>query len=254
MKLISWNVNGIRAVYKKGFVDLIRDQDPDVLCVQETKGYRDQCEPEIAAPEGRMSFWSSCVRPGYSGVATYTREYPASIANGIGIADYDTEGRIVVTEHSGFMLYNIYFPNGGSGPERHDFKQRFLRELNQHLAPMVRRGQPIIVTGDYNVAHTERDIYDPRGLANESGFLIEERQWFDQFLALGFVDTFRRCHPEARDRYTWWSYFEKARPKNQGWRIDYFCVTQNLLNRVKSADILDQVTGSDHCPVVLELS
>jgi exodeoxyribonuclease-3 len=151
-------------------------------------------------------------------------------------------------------LYNIYFPNGGSGQERHDFKQKFLDELNDHLRPLVEAGEPIIVVGDYNVAHKEIDVYDPIGLSTESGFLPEERAWFDRFLALGFVDTFRHFHPKAKDRYTWWSMQQRARTMgNRGWRIDYICVTKNLLPLVKSAEILDDVQGSDHCPVVCKL-
>lgn len=187
-------------------------------------------------------------------MATFTNRYPNGVGFGIGLADFDSEGRIVVTEHDDFTLYNIYFPNGGSGQERHDYKQRFLTDLNAHLAPQVKAGKPIVVTGDYNVAHTDIDVYNPRGLASESGFLPEERAWFERFLQIGFVDTFRHFHGQERERYTWWSYYEKGRVKNQGWRIDYFCVTQNLLGRLRSADILDRVEGSDHCPVVLEIS
>ena len=165
------------------------------------------------------------------------------------------EGRIVVTEHQDFKLYNIYFPNGGSGKERHDFKQKFLEDLAEHLRPLVAKGEKIIVTGDYNIAHQPIDIHDPVKLAGESGFLPEERAWFDRFLEMGFVDTFRLKHPTVKDKYTWWSYLERGRQiGNRGWRIDYFCVTKNLVSRVQRAEIMDQTMGSDHCPVLLELA
>jgi exodeoxyribonuclease-3 len=253
MRILCWNVNGIRACYKKGFIEFIEREDPDILCVQETKASPGQCEPAIVSPAGRIGYWSSAVRKGYSGVATFVRSSPKVVAYGIGIPPYDEEGRIVITEHEDFLLYNIYFPNGGSGQERHDFKQRFLKDLNAHLKPIVASGKPVIVAGDYNVAHREIDVYDPTGLATESGFLPEERAWFDSFLALGFVDPFRHFHPQERDKYTWWSYYEQSRIGNRGWRIDYICVTQNLVPRLQRAEILDGQMGSDHCPVLLEL-
>jgi exodeoxyribonuclease III len=256
MRIISWNVNGIRAVAKKGFVEFIEQADPDILCLQETKAHRDQCEPELHEPAGRKSSWSSAKRKGYSGTATYYRKdkEPKKVMNGIGQEEYDSEGRFVITEHDDFTLYNIYFPNGGSGDERHQFKQRFLYDLNAHLKPQVDAGKKIIVVGDYNVAHTEIDVYDPVALSEESGFLPEERVWFDAFLKLGFVDTFRHFHPGEKDRYTWWSYYTKGREiGNRGWRIDYVCVTKNLLDRCIAAEVLDGVMGSDHCPVALDM-
>lgn len=256
MKLISWNVNGIRACYKKGFIEFIEREQPDILAVQETKADPEQCEPMLRAPAERTSFWSTAKKKGYSGTATFLAPgvpAPKSVQRGIGIAEYDTEGRFVITEHELFTLYNVYIVNGGSGPERHDFKMRFLRDFTDHLRPLVQAGKPIIITGDFNVAHRDIDVYSPESLAHESGFLPEERAWFDQFLDIGFVDTFRHFHPQARDRYTWWAYYERARIGNRGWRIDYFCVTKNLVPRLKRAEILDGQAGSDHCPVVLEL-
>lgn len=254
MKIISWNVNGIRAAYKKGFIEFVERETPDLLCVQETKAHREQCEPAIGSPLGMTSYWSSAVRKGYSGVATYVREEPRQVSYGIGQTEYDSEGRFVITEHEDFVLYNIYFPNGGSGVERHNFKQSFLRDLYSHLQPLVKAGRPVIVVGDYNIAHREIDIYDPVRLRGESGFLPEERAWFDAFLELGFVDTFRHLHPDQRDRFTWWSQIERGRLGNRGWRIDYICVTKNLQNRIRRAEVLDGQMGSDHCPVLLELS
>ncbi|HVK60946.1 MAG TPA: exodeoxyribonuclease III [Bdellovibrionales bacterium] len=254
MKIMSFNVNGIRAVYKKGFVEFVEREQPDILCVQETKANKDQCEPGIINPDGMLSYWSSGIRKGYSGTATFVRKEPKGTASGIGISEYDSEGRFVITDHGDFTLYNIYFPNGGSGPERHDFKQKFLRDLNEHLKPLVDGGRPLIVVGDYNVARKPIDVYDPVKLADESGFLPEERDWFDSFLELGFVDTYRHFHPDARDKFTWWSARERARMGNRGWRIDYICVTKNLVSRLRSADILDRIETSDHCPITVELS
>ena len=253
MKLISWNVNGIRAVYKKGLVEFIERENPDVFCVQETKAHIEQCEPILRAPAGRVSHWSSAQKKGYSGTATFSKIAPIDVKHGVGIEAYDSEGRFVITKHQDFTLYNIYFPNGGSGVERHNFKQKFLDDLAQHLKPMVDRGEKIIITGDYNVAHAPIDIHDPVGLSGESGFLPEERAWFDRFLQMGFVDTFRHLHPDQAGAYTWWSYVERGRLGNRGWRIDYFCVTKNLVERIRRAEVMDQVVGSDHCPVLLDL-
>ncbi len=253
LKIISWNVNGIRACAKKGLQDFVDEQKPSFLCLQETKAHLEQVEPDVQNLKFKNSYWSSATRKGYSGVATFTDHQPLSVNKGIDINEYDSEGRFVIYEHEKFDLYNIYFPNGGSGEPRHLFKQKFLQDLNQHLKTKIKKGRPVIVVGDYNVAHTALDIYDPIKLSKESGFLPEERQWFDSFLELGFVDTFRHFEPNAEKRFSWWSYRELARISNRGWRIDYVCITKDLLPSLKSAEILDQVTGSDHCPVVAEL-
>jgi len=253
MRIITWNVNGIRAVMNKGFLDFFEVQDPDLLCLQETKAHPEQVEPILLHPGGRVSFWSSADRRGYSGTATFCRERPVEVKTGIGIRKFDSEGRFVITDHGDFVLYNVYFPNGGSGPERHQFKQEFLAKFLRHLQQVLASGREIILVGDYNIAHQVADVYDPVRLAKESGFLPEERAWFDQFLTAGFIDGFRYFHPEAKNRYTWWSYREMARVNNRGWRIDYICVSQGIKNRLVSCQILDQVEGSDHCPVVLEL-
>ncbi len=253
MKIISWNVNGIRACYKKGLTEFMLAEKPDIFCVQETKAHIEQVEESARKLGLSYSYWSSAIRKGYSGVATYVDQEPRSIEKGIGILEYDSEGRIVVTDHGHFHLYNIYFPNGGSGDARHDFKQKFLKDLNTHLKEKIRKGIPIVVVGDYNVAHKAVDVHDPVRLVKESGFLPEEQAWFDSFLKLGFIDTFRYFHPNEKQRYSWWSYRELARISNRGWRIDYICVTKNLEKNLVSADILDQVDGSDHCPVVATL-
>lgn len=254
MKIITWNVNGIRACYKKNLADFIQEQQPDVLCLQETKAHIEQVEPPVQNLGFPFHSWSSAQRKGYSGVATFAKKTPLETTKGIGIAEYDNEGRFVITDHGAFVLFNIYFPNGGSGDERHQFKQKFLEDLNSHLKALLAKGREVIVVGDYNVAHKAVDVYDPVRLSKESGFLPEEREWFERFLALGFIDCFRHFHPDAKERYSWWSYRELARISNRGWRIDYICVSKGLLAAVKSAEILDEVEGSDHCPVVIELN
>lgn len=263
MKIITWNVNGIRAVAKKGFLPFITREAPDVLCLQETKAHAAQVEPEVRMPNGYVGTWAESVRKGYSGVATFIAPalakrapnlMPTAVRASIGIPEYDQEGRVVVSDHGDFLLYNIYFPNGGSGDERHQFKQKFLADLNEVLRADLSRGREVIVVGDYNVAHREIDVYDPVRLAAESGFLPEERAWFDRFLDLGFVDCFRHFYPNEKGAFTWWSYVERARMVNRGWRIDYVCVSKGLLPRLKSCRILDDVEGSDHCPVAIELS
>jgi len=253
MKIITWNVNGIRAVAKKGLFAFIAQEDPDILCLQETKAHPDQIEPELLNPFQRVGYWSSAFRPGYSGTVTYVKSPPQAVHYGIGIKKFDSEGRFVITDHGDFLLYNVYFPNGGSGEERHLFKQEFLKLFTQHLNKDIKSGREVILVGDYNVAHQDIDVYDPKKLITVSGFLPEEKKWFGEFLDIGFVDLFRRFHPEEKHRYTWWSYLEKGRLGNRGWRIDYICATKGIATKVKSCEILDEVHGSDHCPVVATL-
>lgn len=253
VKLVSWNVNGIRASADKGLKDFVAKVKPDIICLQETKAHKEQVGPELQTLGYSQNLWSSAEKKGYSGVATFSNVQADSFRAGMGIPEYDREGRIVVTTFGKTDLYNIYFPNGGSGEERHNFKQKFLKELLKHLRGEMKKGRSIILVGDYNVAHKEVDVYDPVRLSKESGFLPEEREWFQMFLDAGFVDCFRQFHPDAKDRYSWWSYREFARASNRGWRIDYICVSKDLASYIKSADILDQQPGSDHCPVIAEI-
>lgn len=234
-------------------MDFIALEKPDILCLQETKAHQEQVEENARKLGYKEAYWSSAIRKGYSGVATFLNEEPLDVKKGWGIKEYDSEGRIVMTAHPDFDLYNIYFPNGGSGEERHSFKQRFLKDLNEHLKEKILRGRSLVVVGDYNVAPNDIDVYDPIYLADESGFLPEERAWFKTFFDLGFVDTFRHFHPTERDKFSWWSYRELARISNRGWRIDHISITKDLLPKLVSARIHDEIEGSDHCPVSVEL-
>ena len=253
MKLITWNVNGLRAVDTKGSLTALLDEhDPEILCLQETKAHPSQLDEKWTRPEGRWAYFSSAERAGYSGVVTYSKTPADEILFGLGEPLFDCEGRYIVTEFEQFTLYNIYFPNGSSSPERHHYKQRFLYHLNDHLKALLAEGRKIVVVGDYNVAPDEIDVHDPVNLSHVSGFLPEERQWFKDFLALGMVDVFRHFYPDLPHKYTWWSYRDRARVVNKGWRIDLICVSVNLLDEVQSIEILDALEGSDHCPVMAQ--
>jgi exodeoxyribonuclease III len=253
LKIISWNVNGIRAIHKKGLQSFLERQKPDVFCVQETKCKLNQVQDERYESLFPQSYWSEAEKAGYSGTAVFTKIKPIEVHHGINMKEYDSEGRFVITEFPEFLLYNVYFPNGGMGDERHNFKQNFLQDFTDHLAEKINEGKEIIVVGDYNVAHQEIDVYDPKRLSTSSGFLPEEREWFDGFLETGFVDTFRHFYPTLKDKYTWWSYRERAKEHNRGWRIDYMCMTPGLLPYVKSFKHLDMQAGSDHCPLEIIL-
>lgn len=250
IKIATWNVNGIRASYDKGLNQFVQEISPDILCLQETKAHKEQVEPAKQSLGYEFNYWSSAIRKGYSGVATFLKEKPKKIITGIDNPAYENEGRIVWTQHPEFDLYNIYFPNGGSGEERHFFKQTFLKELVSHLKFEIKKGKQIIVVGDYNVGYLQHDVHDPVRLSKESGFLPEEREWFLGFLNIGFIDAFRKFHPDKKEMYSWWSYRELARQRNKGWRIDHICITEGLVPHLKSCDILTQQLGSDHCPVL----
>ena len=254
MKIISWNVNGIRAAYKKGLMSFLKEEKPDIFCVQETKANIDQV-PEELKNHSMFSYWSSAERKGYSGVATFSVEEPQKVTSQIGKKQFDNEGRFLISHHGhqDFILYNVYFPNGRSKQERQIYKMRFNKAFLNILKNDIASGKQVIVLGDYNVAPTEIDLYDPEKHCNVSGFLPEERAWFQDLLDLGFIDTFRYFFPDKKDCYTWWSLKEAARLSNKGWRIDLICVTKGLIDRVLGVDILDQVQGSDHCPIAIEI-
>ena len=259
MKLISWNVNGIRAWYKKGALDEILRQNPDILCLQETKAHPDQLPPELLNVAGyNVYFDHSKLKKGYSGVAVYTKEKPDLIKYGMGIEKFDQEGRLLELHFKNFagkknvVLFNIYFPNGGGGSERLSYKLEFYDHLLSHIEKLRKAGKSIIFCGDINTAHNEIDIARPKENEKNTGFLRIERDWMDAVINKGYIDTFRHLHPRTI-KYSWWDMKTRARERNVGWRIDYFFTSPNLAAKIKSTEILDTVFGSDHCPVTLEL-
>jgi len=252
-RLVSWNVNGLRAVAKKGFLDYIAADQPDMLCLQEIKATEDQLSSAIRHPKGYFSYFVPAERRGYSGVALYSKEEPISIERGLGIPRFDAEGRTIIAEYPGFTLFNIYFPNGKASSERLEYKMAFYESCLEVMTTYVREGKQVVLCGDVNTAHQPVDLARPKENEAISGFLPEERAWIDRMIESGFVDTFRHFHPEP-DRYSWWSYRSGARERNVGWRIDYFYVSAGLLPQVQGADILDGIQGSDHCPIELELA
>jgi exodeoxyribonuclease III len=249
MKFISWNVNGIRAVEKKGFVEQLLSFDADIVALQETKAQVEQLSTELREIPGYRSYWHSAERKGYSGVAIYSRLEPLAVHTGLGDAEFDCEGRVLTLELDDCFLVNIYFPNSAEELKRLDYKLRFNDKLLAY-AQTLRQKKAVILCGDFNVAHKEIDLKNPKANEKNAGFTPEERAWMDSFVAAGYVDTFRIFNQEP-DQYTWWSYRFSARAKNIGWRIDYFCVTSEAREQVENAAILAEVTGSDHCPVSL---
>ncbi|GAB6191633.1 exodeoxyribonuclease III [Desulfocastanea catecholica] len=249
LKFVSWNVNGIRAIEKKGFVTTLPDFDADVICLQETKAQPDQLSEELKNIPGYTSYWHSAERKGYSGVAFYSRIEPSAVHYGLGDAEFDCEGRVLTLEFDTFYLINIYFPNSGENLIRLDYKLRFNARLTA-FAKELEAKKAVILCGDFNVAHKEIDLKNPKSNVKNAGFTPEERAWMDSFVAAGYVDTFRIFNQEP-EQYTWWSYRFSARANNIGWRIDYFCVSEGAKTKVKSAAILQDILGSDHCPVEL---
>lgn len=252
MKILSWNVNGIRAVQKKGFLEWLKREKPDILGVQEIKAKLEQLDMFLVHPEGYHTYWNSAVRPGYSGVALFTKEKPVKVENGFGIKRFDEEGRVIVAHYPGFVFLNIYFPNGKSGDDRLKYKMDFYAETFKFTKKLKAQGKKVIISGDYNTAHKEIDLARPKENESVSGFLPIERVWMDQWVADGQVDIFREFHKEP-GHYSWWDLKTGARDRNVGWRIDYHFVTQGLVSQIKSATILRDVVGSDHAPVEIEL-
>jgi exodeoxyribonuclease-3 len=252
VKLLSWNVNGLRAAWKKGLLDVLAAQAADVVCVQETKVQAGQVTEEMAAPLGYGSHWSFAERKGYSGVVTYTKTAPLAVSTVCDSPVLDCEGRLVHTELPDFHLFNVYFPNGGMGPERVRHKLAFYDAFLTVSEALRKRGKGVVVCGDVNTAHTEIDLARPKENEKTSGFLPAEREWVSRFVAAGYHDTFRIFTAEP-GHYTWWDMKTSSRARNIGWRIDYFFVSNELRSRVRAAAILPHVQGSDHCPITLEL-
>lgn len=252
MRLISWNVNGLRAAWKKGLAEFLAAERPDVLCVQETKIQEDQLTDDMRAPDGYRSYWSFAEKKGYSGVVTYARQEPLAVAVKCGAPALDSEGRVVHTELADFHLFNVYFPNSGKGPDRLAHKLQFYDEFIALTERLRRQNKGVVICGDVNTAHTELDLARPKENDGSPGFMEVERAWVSRLVGSGYHDTFRLFTPEA-GHYTWWDLKTGARARNIGWRIDYFFVSDELRGRVRAAAILPHVVGSDHCPITLDL-
>lgn len=252
VKLLSWNVNGIRAVKNKGFLDWLKEEAPDVLCLQETRATPEQLDQELLSPPGYHTCWNYPAKKGYGGVATFSREEPRRVKRNFDNEILDGEGRMLLTEHPGFVLLNVYFPNGKKDAIRLKYKMDFYREFLKFIDSLKSQGQKLVICGDVNTAHREIDLARPKANENVSGFLPEEREWLDELIRHGYADTFRHFHQEA-GQYTWWDLKSRARERNVGWRLDYFFVSENLVPALANAFILPGVTGSDHCPVGISL-
>jgi exodeoxyribonuclease-3 len=248
MKFVSWNVNGIRAVYKKGFVEWLTKESPDILAIQETKAHIDQLPHDLVNIEGYQSYFCSGIRKGYSGVAIYTKIKPESVEYGFGIEKFDQEGRILILKFTKFTFIDIYYPNGKSGDERLKFKLEFYQAFLEYL--LKHKDENFVICGDVNTAHTEIDLARPKENVKSSGFLPEERTFLDQFLESGLIDTFRHINKEP-NHYTWWDVKTGSRARNTGWRIDYFYISKKLLTYMNDAFMYTDVMGSDHCPIGL---
>ena len=263
MKLLSWNVNGLRAIHKKGAFNAIFEVDPDIICLQETKAHPEQLPEEVRSPAGYHSYFDhSKLKKGYSGVAIYIKsnlkDQISKIEYGMGNEKFDQEGRFLaiylknLKDNINYVLINCYFPNGNASQERLNFKMEYYDEFLKYIDKLKKEGKNIIFCGDINTAHKEIDLFHPKENQNHSGFLPMERKWIDKLISHGYLDTFRKLHPE-KIQYSWWAATTFARDRGVGWRIDYFFVSDSLKNSIKRAEILDNIMGSDHCPVFLEL-
>lgn len=257
LKLLSWNVNGIRAVDKKvALTEWLASQAPDILCLQETKARPEQLPEALAHPQGYTVYWNyPAGKKGYSGVATFTRREPEKVEYGIGLDEFDSEGRFVITRYPEFRLFNVYFPKGDTIPARRhrlDYKLAFYDAFLDHIDALRNNGEKLVICGDFNTAHKEIDLARPKENRKNSGFLPEERAWLDRLVEHGYTDVFRKFHSEP-GQYTWWDYKTGARARNVGWRIDYFFVSQNLAESAAESFIMPEVPGSDHCPIGLVL-
>ena len=250
MKLISWNVNGLRACVQKGFLDIFKELDADMFCIQESKLQEGQISLEL---EGYHQYWNYAIKKGYSGTAIFTRREPMSVAYGIGIEEHDQEGRVITLEFAEFYLVTVYTPNSQSELARLDYRMRWEDAFLSYLKGLEEK-KPVVFCGDLNVAHKEIDLKNPKTNRKNAGFTDEERACFGKVLESGFIDTFRYFYPDVEGRYSWWSYRFKAREKNAGWRIDYFITSPQLKDKLEGAEIHSEIMGSDHCPVELQIT
>ena len=251
MRILSWNVNGIRSVTEKGFLKWFKKDSPDILCLQETKAQPSQLTGSLTSPKGYTTYWNSPEKKGYAGVAVYSKTKPVSVKDDFSVKTFNTEGRALILEYKDFILINVYFPNGRMGPDRLKYKLEFYEKFLKYVDGVKRRD--IIICGDFNTAHKEIDLARPKENEMFSGFLPVEREWMDKFVSHGYVDTFREFNTESGE-YSYWDYKSRARQRNIGWRIDYFFVTKKLFHKVKDAFIMPEVQGSDHCPVGITIA
>lgn len=252
-KIISYNVNGIRAALGKDWMGWLKGENPDILCVQETKAHAEQLDLDVFEKAGYHTYWYSAQKKGYSSVAIFTKTKPDHVEYGCGIEKYDNEGRILRADFGDFSVLSCYFPSGSSGEDRQAFKMDFLADFYAYIVELKKTRPNLLISGDINICHEAIDIHNPVSNKNSSGFLPEERQWITDFLALGFIDTFRTLNKEPH-HYTWWTYRFGARGKNLGWRIDYHFISQSLEGKLTGAGILADAVHSDHCPIVVELA
>ncbi|MHA2272220.1 MAG: exodeoxyribonuclease III [Candidatus Hodarchaeales archaeon] len=253
LKLVSWNINGLRAGIKKGFVEWWEATSPDILGLQEIKAKRTQLPLDVANPSDYHSYWNPAEKKGYSGVAVFSKLKPKAITRKLGEERFDVEGRLLGLKFPGFILYNVYFPNGQRNQERLDYKMAFYEKFLDKMDTLLAKDHKIIVCGDFNTAHQEIDLARPKQNQKRSGFLPKERIWIDKFISHGFRDIFRETHPDEANHYTYWDLRTRARERNVGWRIDYFFVSENIRSHVQKASILSDVMGSDHCPIEITL-
>jgi exodeoxyribonuclease-3 len=252
MKLISWNVNGLRACDKNGFSVWLKKQKPDIVCLQEIKAFPEQLEPHLQKPKGYYSYFNPAAKPGYSGTAVFTKVKPISIVFGLGNKEIDSEGRVIILQYKDFTLINSYFPNSQREHTRLNFKLNFCKLFLKTVQKLKENGENVILCADWNIAHTEIDLKNPKTNKNNAGFLPDERQWMTELLSAGFIDAFRLFESDG-GHYTWWSYRPGVREKNIGWRLDYFVTNEEFKNQIKKCYHQNDVYGSDHCPVVLEI-
>ncbi len=253
MKILSWNVNGIRAAQKKGFIEWVKKESPDILCIQETKAEPGQLAAELLHIEGYTSYFSSSkLKKGYSGVAIYTKVIPEKVLHGYDIPKFDDEGRIIIAKYKDFTLINNYYPNGKAREDRLQYKMEFYDAFLDYVNKLKKRGEKLLICGDFNTAHKEIDLARPKDNEDVSGFLPMEREWMDKFISHGYLDTFRMFNAEG-ENYTWWHQVTFSRERNVGWRIDYFFASENFANKIANAFIMPDVMGSDHCPVGVEV-
>ncbi|MFK7972394.1 MAG: exodeoxyribonuclease III [Bacteroidia bacterium] len=253
LSIVSYNVNGIRAAAKKGFFEWLGEKQPDIICLQEIKAQKDQLHEDWLAPHGYHTYWHPAEKKGYSGTAILTKQKPNEVSYESGMPVYDGEGRILRADYDDYSVISLYVPSGSSGEHRQAIKDDFMKDFIPYLNELRKTHPNLIISGDYNVAHTEVDIHNPKSNKKTSGFLPHEREWMTELLESGFVDTFREKHPDALDKYSWWSYRANARANNKGWRIDYNLVTEPLKDKIHDAGIWADVKHSDHCPILVEM-